>query len=92
MAVVPLSESRAVVVESRRAIGYDSLLPEGGALVYTIDSATLSGYGPLHVQLEGTDLMSAPLAAGESLTVDGVTITVLSSDELTDTVQLSLQE
>jgi M6 family metalloprotease-like protein len=90
--VVPRREGRAVVVESRRALGYDLWLPEGGALVYTIDAAIASGEGPLRVQPEtAADLMFAPLAAGESLTVDSVTITVLQAGELTDTVQVRLE-
>jgi M6 family metalloprotease-like protein len=91
IAVVPVSESLAVVVESRRDIGFDNRLPEGGALVYTIDSSIASGEGPLRVQPEGSDLMSAPLASGESLTVAGITVTVTASDELTDTVQITLE-
>lgn len=90
--VVPLNENQALVIESRRAIGYDNRLPEGGVLVYTVDSAIASGEGPLHIQPEGTDLMSAPLAAGESLTVNGVIITVLASDGLTDTIQVSVSQ
>jgi hypothetical protein len=35
--------------------------------------------------------MSAPLASGESLTVAGITVTVTASDELTDTVQITLE-
>lgn len=90
--VVPVSESQALVVESRRAMGYDLWLPEGGALVYTIDTAIASGEGPLRVQPEGSpDLMAAPLAPGESLTVAGVTVTVLAADELTDIVQVSIE-
>jgi M6 family metalloprotease-like protein len=90
--VVPVSESLAVVVESRRALGFDDRLPEGGALVYTINTTIPSGEGPLHVQPEGTDLMSAPLSPGESITVNGVTITVLQEDDLTDTIQVSVAE
>jgi hypothetical protein len=92
LVVVPVSENQAVVVESRRAMGYDIWLPEGGALVYTIDTAIPSGEGPLRVQPEGSpDLMAAPLAPGESITVAGVTVTVLAADELTDIVQVSLE-
>ncbi|TAK12653.1 MAG: hypothetical protein EPO32_07895 [Anaerolineae bacterium] len=88
--VVPVGGTRAVVIESRRALGYDSAIPEGGVLVYTVDTSIASGQGGLQVQTSGVsaDYLDAPLAAGESLRISGVTITVLESGETTDTVQV----
>jgi hypothetical protein len=77
--VVPLTETTALVVESRRQLGYDLELPEEGALAYTVDSTIPSGKGPIVVQ--GTSSGDIPDASvllhpGESVTVDGYTVTV----------------
>ncbi len=37
--IVPISDSKAVIVESRRPIGYDQALVKSGALVYTVDTS-----------------------------------------------------
>ena len=47
--VVPLTETTAVVVESRRKLGYDSDLRKEGALVYKVDTSVPSGEGPIVV-------------------------------------------
>jgi M6 family metalloprotease-like protein len=77
--VVPLTETTALVVESRRQLGYDLELPEEGALVYTVDSTIPSGEGPIVVH--GTSSGDVPdasvlLQPGESVTVGGYTVTV----------------
>ena len=81
--VVPVAEARAVVVESRRAVGYDSMLTRPGAVGYTVDSAILSGSGPIVV--EGP----VALRAGESMTVEGVLVTVVDATDEGDTVRVS---
>ena len=83
----------AVIVESRRALGYDSNLPDVGALVYTIDTSIESGFGVLQVLpvLDGDPyFLEAPLGVGESLTVGNVTVTVTAADENGDTVQVTV--
>ena len=81
LAVVPLSSTRAVVVESRRAIGLDKALKREGAVVYTVDTTVTSGHGPVQVHNDRKALL-----AGESVTVEGVTIALLSSDGAGDTI------
>lgn len=89
--MVPVSESKVVVVESRRPLGYDAALPKSGALVYTVDTAIFSGEGTLvvHPIFENDPYRyQSPLSPGESVTVDGVTISVTHADESGDTVQV----
>ncbi|TDC62372.1 M6 family metalloprotease domain-containing protein, partial [Streptomyces hainanensis] len=81
MLVLPVSETRAVVVENRQRIGYDRELLTPGALVYTIDTAVRTGQGPIRVvdatpgSPEGLD--DAPFQPGTSWT-DPATGTVLT--------------
>jgi len=90
--MIPVSESRVVVVESRRPLGYDAALVKPGALVYTVDTSISSGNGTLVVYpiLENDPYRNlSPLAEGESVTMDGVTVTVLSADANGDSVQVA---
>jgi hypothetical protein len=70
--VVPISRTKALVVESRRALGIDKAIRKSGALVYLVDSSIQSGLGP--VQIYPSDLVNeplyfkAPLSTGESVT------------------------
>ena len=90
--ILPLSRTKALVVESRRAIGLDSKIAKTGALVYIVDSTVQSGYGPVRVYPSSvaTDprYLQAPRAAGESVTVEGITVTVTASDIKGDTVSI----
>ena len=91
-AVVPLTETTALVVESRRRLGYDLDLQGEGALVYTVDSTVESGDGPIVVR--GTSLDDWPdasvlLEAGETLTVDGYTVTVEEATPEADFIKIS---
>ena len=81
--VIPLSLTRVLVVESRRAEGVDKNLNKPGALVYVVDSAIQSGLGPVKViPIETADnrRLKSTRAQGESVTFEGVTITVKKSD------------
>ena len=49
VAVVPLTETTALVVESRRILGYDSHLSKEGTLVYKVDTSVPTGEGPIVV-------------------------------------------
>jgi M6 family metalloprotease-like protein len=65
--MVPISSSKAVVVESRRAIGYDRNMLKVGALVYTVNADIFSGEGPIVVYpaLENDPYRDqSPLAVG----------------------------
>ncbi len=92
--IVPTGPQTAVVIESRRPLGYDSNLFKSGALVYTVDTAIYSGEGIYNVlPVSSGDLYrdQSPLGPGESLTVGSVTITVVASDENGDTVLVTVK-
>ena len=88
--MIPLSSTKEIVIESRRAIGLDKKLKKSGALVYVIDSTKSSGMGP--AQIYPIDLKSDPLyllaprSKGESVTVEGYTIAVVTSSDKGDVI------
>ncbi|MCB9144242.1 MAG: hypothetical protein H6635_02655 [Anaerolineales bacterium] len=91
--MIPVNESKVVVVESRRPVGYDAGLSKSGALVYTVDTSIASGEGTLVVYpiLEGDPYRNqSPLAVGETVTVDGVTVTVIDASDGGDTVSVTI--
>jgi M6 family metalloprotease-like protein len=91
--MIPVSETKVVVVESRRALGYDKAIVKPGALIYTVDTSIASGQGPIVVYpiLDSDPHRDkSPLAVGESATVDGVTVTVLEATDNSDTVQVTV--
>lgn len=93
--MIPVSETKVVVVESRRRLGYDANLIKEGALVYTVDTSIYSGEGALVVYpiLENDPYRDqSPLAVGESITVEGITITVIETTSETDTVQVTVNQ
>jgi M6 family metalloprotease-like protein len=91
--VIPVGDTKAIVVESRRASGIDANIAKTGALVYTVDSSVASGYGPVSVFPKGDSSdpysMKAPRAAGESVTVAGIKVEVISSNSSGDTVRIT---
>jgi M6 family metalloprotease-like protein len=88
--IVPLSRTKALVVESRRAIGIDKNIAKTGALVYIVDSSLQSGYGPVKIYPSSVSTdpryLRAPRAVGESVTVEGITVSVTSASSAGDTV------
>jgi M6 family metalloprotease-like protein len=89
--VVPTGTSSAMVIESRRAIGYDTELPKPGLLVYLIDTSIQSGRGTMQVlPIADTDAskLNRTLAAGQSLTHGGVTVRLLSTSTAYDLVEI----
>ncbi|MFM1952082.1 MAG: hypothetical protein RJA33_876 [Actinomycetota bacterium] len=94
-AVIPLSSTEAIVIESRRALGYDSRLGirSQGALVYKVNTTIRSGYGPMRVVARpGSDDMlfrDAPLKLNESLLVDGYLIEVIERGDFGDVVRVT---
>ena len=90
--IVPLSRTKALVVESRRAIGLDSKIAKTGALVYVVDSSLQSGYGPVKIYPSSVSTdpryLRAPRAVGESVTVEGITVSVTSATSAGDTVSI----
>ena len=91
--IVPISNTKAVVIESRRPLGIDSKLAKLGALVYVVDSTNQSGLGPVKVYPSDVTsdprYLKAPRAVGEKITIEGVTVTVTQSNESGDTVEVS---
>jgi M6 family metalloprotease-like protein len=92
MVVIPTGSTSAVVVESRRAEGFDTngaFSP--GVLAYLIDTAIPSGNGVLRVlpinDADGSK-GSATLQAGQSLSSGGVTITFVSQDAAGDRIRV----
>ena len=75
--VVPLTETTALVVESRRKLGYDFRLSKEGALVYKVDTSVPSGEGPIVVgSTSKPPDASALLGPGEAWNSDGYSVTV----------------
>ena len=79
--VIPLGPTRVVVVESRRAIGWDQNLIEPGALVYLVDANIETTEGPIQILADsfGDGFDSAPLSAGEYVDALSYTITSLET-------------
>jgi M6 family metalloprotease-like protein len=71
-AIVPLSKTRAVVVESRRPFGHDVNIVEPGALVYIVDTNVASGAGPLVIRpvLENDPNRDRSPLAQQAITVE----------------------
>lgn len=91
--MVPISAKKIVVIESRRAVGYDRKMPKEGALVYTVDTSIESGDGTMvvHPALKNDPYRyKSSLAVGESVTVEGVTVTVLETTDQGDTIQVTV--
>jgi M6 family metalloprotease-like protein len=85
-AMVPLDRGRAVVVESRRAVGFDERLSREGALVYTVDTSIETFEGPIRVKHPRRALLE-----GESITLEGVAVRVLEATADGDTVLVSVE-
>ena len=88
--VVPLTETTALVVESRRALGYDSHLRKEGALVYMIDTSVPGGEGPIVVgSVSKPPDDSALLGPGEVWNSDGYSVTVKEVTPEGDLVEIT---
>ena len=92
MIVAPISDTRAVVVEVRRRVGYDLSLPEEGPLVYLVDTSRQNGDGVINVlPLNDSDLQktTAPLSIGETLTFEGVSVLYKARTSYGDQITVS---
>jgi hypothetical protein len=88
--VVPLTETTALVVESRRALGYDFGLRKEGALVYKIDTSVPGGEGPIIVgSISKPPDASALLGPGEAWNWDGYSVTVKEVTPEGDLVEIT---
>jgi M6 family metalloprotease-like protein len=82
--VIPLSSTEAVIVESRRAIGFDTALSSKsdlvGAVVYTLDSKIPYRRTPVKV--------AQVLKNNDSVNVSGYKITVVESGDFGDVIKV----
>jgi hypothetical protein len=94
-AVIPISTTEAIVMESRRALRFDKNMDKEseGVLVYKVNTSIPSGSGPMRVigRPGSTDVWfrDAPLKSNESRIVDGYTIRVIESGVFGDVVEVS---
>ena len=89
-AVVPLTETTALVVESRRILGYDSHLSKEGALVYKVDTSVPTGEGPIVVgSISKPPDGTALLGPGEIWNSDGYSVTVKEVTPEGDLVEIT---
>ena len=96
IAVVPTSEHRAVVIESRKAERFNAAIPRPGVLIYVVWTDT--AFGPVLVgPRDGTEFptnrdgfANATLVIGDRYTdpVTGFTVTVVDSTDESDTVRI----
>jgi M6 family metalloprotease-like protein len=95
--MIPLSKSRILVLESRRNEGLDKL-PSSyeGLVAYTVDTSIgqLGGGYVIQPRPDFTDtfgFQDAALRAGDTITVDGVVVTVLEAGKDGDMVKVTLE-
>lgn len=90
--VVPLDTHRALVLESRRANPHCTVC-QSGVLAYVVDGTIESGRGPIRMVRKpgSSDPMygDAFLTPGDSITVDGVTVTSLQRLTDKDVIRIS---
>lgn len=94
VAMVPLNSSKILVMESRKNEGFDKLIPEReGVLVYTVDMKLGHLKGGYQTQRRpGSNdpwFEDAALHAGDTISIDGVTVTVVELSGGGDTVKIS---
>ena len=92
MAAIPISRHKAIVVESRHKLGYDTALATEGVLVYTVDAAVGTRRLPLRIAGDtgNAQVDDYPiLTQGQSVTIGGYTITVQSVTANGDTITIT---
>ena len=93
--VIPISPTKAIVIESRRKVGYDINMPVSaeGALVYTVDTLAFSGTGPMKIVRKASSKKTlfedAPLKSGEFVDVLGYRVKNLSKQKSSDLISVS---
>lgn len=91
--VVKLSDSKILVIESRRSEGLDVLsTAQAGTLVYTVDMTIPSIKGGWQTQRRpgstDSNFIDAALKTGDKIVVDGVTIEIISQNAQGDVVKI----
>lgn len=92
--LVPLTSSKILVIESRKKESLDNIATNNeGVLVYTVDmkKGQLGGGYEIQKRVGSTDpnFEDAALHAGDSITVNGVKITVIELSSAGDSVKVS---
>ena len=91
--LVPFSDTKSIVVESRRRTGFDSSMPKEGVLVYVVDNSADRVGGPINVKPNtnsGSMKQYAPMVTGETYTYQNVTIEVIESKSTSDIVLVNV--
>lgn len=97
LAVIPISQTKVIVIESRRAAGLDYKLAKRseGVLIYTVDTTQSDhefGFKLISNRLpsRNTDFVfsDATLKKGETVSSDGVRITVVESGSFGDVIRV----
>ncbi|MFZ6745518.1 hypothetical protein ACO0LC_20020 [Undibacterium sp. JH2W] len=89
--IVPTGKNTAIIIESRRAEGYDSGIPQPGPLVYTIDTRLSSHDGAIRLQPvddKDTQHLQAPMKPGQTMRIGKTSISFLGSDASGDLVRV----
>ena len=92
MAAIPISRHKAIIMESRHKLGYDTALATEGVLVYTVDAALATRRLPLKMAGDtgNAQVNDYPiLTQGQSVTIGGYTITVQSVTPSGDTITIT---
>lgn len=92
--VVPMDSTTALVVESRRKIGFDKKTKEG-ALVYLVNTALAGGSGPIQVKpgmkSEYEFLQDAPMIKADTYTFKKVSVEVIDANKESDLVKVTVR-
>jgi hypothetical protein len=95
MVVIPISKYKALIIESRRNLGYDTTLGtlNEGAIVYTLDTTIGYRKSPLKIvpsptSTDTTWRRDAALKLNESATIWGYKITNIESGDFGDVVKV----
>ena len=92
--MVPLSNTKAVVVESRKRNGFDTSIPKEGAIVYVVDTSIPRGDGPIQIrptEFTGSMKEDAAMQGGDVYSYEGVRIEVVESKRSSDVVLVSVE-
>jgi M6 family metalloprotease-like protein len=93
--VIPLSSTTAIIIESRRHLGFDINMGKNteGALVYKLDTTVRYGLSPVKIIYPARSVdrdweTDSTLRLGESVTSDGWKITVTETGKFGDVVKV----
>lgn len=90
IAIRRLSESKVLVLESKRANAYCLCTP--GVFAYTVDTSVSTGQGPIRAVTRFPTVqpgMESILKVGDSISIDGVLVEIVESGDYGDVVRIS---